>query len=462
MNSHGRLCKLPKTKKEENVKKKFAAAGAVLLATAFVGQAASAKTLEDILKEKGVITEADYKEITKVKPLDYKLGKGFTLTSADEKFQLSIGGQMQIRYTMYDQDRAGNPTSQTGAGDKSQFQLKRIKLNLNGYGFTKDLTYKITYSFHNNSLEETYLNYRLMDEVQFRLGQDKVQYGRQWITPSSQNEFVDTTHVTDAFKAGYDAGIAVLGKVANGLAYYQLGGYNGAGQNTLRNARDNAFCARITVNPLGDMPYGEGDVDNTQKPLASIGSSFYRNTLNSFEIAVPGATPTAQAGLSNLNFNSSTGWFGIRQTSAVNSVASGRQITGESALFNTAEVDAAFKWRGLFAQAEGFWAEAQGESTHKVAVATGYYVQAGYFIIPTHLEVAARYAYLDPDRNVSNDLWIETAGAVSYYFNKHNLKLQADVTSIHKQGRIISIPGAGATARPTDDLQGRVQAQLLF
>jgi len=443
------------------VKKRFVAAGAALLATAFVGQVASAKSLEDVLKEKGVITEADYKEVTKVKPLDYKLGKGFTLTSADEKFQLSIGSQMQIRYTMFDQDRAGNPTSLTGSGDKSQFQLKRIKLNLNGYAFTKDLTYKVTYSFHNNSLEETFLNYRLIDEAQFRLGQDKVQFGRQWITPSSQNEFVETTHVTDAFKAGYDSGISVNGKIAKGLAYYSIGGYNGAGQNTLRNARDNAFAARAVVNPLGDMAYGEADVDNSKKPLVSIGSSFYRNTLNSYEIAVPSASP-AQAGLSNLNFNSSTGWFGIRQTSTVNTVASGRQITGEAVDFNTAEVDAAFKWRGLFAQAEYFWAQADGQSTDKIARAQGYYVQAGYFIIPSKLEVAARYAYLDPDRDVSNDLWVETAGAVSWYFNKHNLKIQADCTSIHKQGRIASTGASATNTRATDDLQARVQAQLLF
>lgn len=35
---------------------------------------AGAKTLEDVLKEKGVITEEDYKEVTRVKPIDYKLG----------------------------------------------------------------------------------------------------------------------------------------------------------------------------------------------------------------------------------------------------------------------------------------------------------------------------------------------------------------------------------------------------
>lgn len=52
-----------------------------------MSQLAEAKTLEDILKEKGVITEEDYKAVTKSRPLDYKLGKGFTFTAPDEKFQ---------------------------------------------------------------------------------------------------------------------------------------------------------------------------------------------------------------------------------------------------------------------------------------------------------------------------------------------------------------------------------------
>ncbi|MBP1753466.1 MAG: porin, partial [Geobacteraceae bacterium] len=121
------------------MKKKVFAAGAVLLATAFIGQTVSAKTLEDVLKEKGVITEADYKEVTKVKPIDYKLGKGFTFTSADEKFQLSLGGRMQFRYTFTDYDSDWSPSK----GDASQWNAQRIRLVLGGYAYTKDLTYKM-------------------------------------------------------------------------------------------------------------------------------------------------------------------------------------------------------------------------------------------------------------------------------------------------------------------------------
>ena len=61
------------------------------------GQNAGAKTLEDVLKGKGVITEEDYKAVTKVKPLDYKLGKGYTLSAPDQKFQLTLGGRLQPR-----------------------------------------------------------------------------------------------------------------------------------------------------------------------------------------------------------------------------------------------------------------------------------------------------------------------------------------------------------------------------
>jgi phosphate-selective porin OprO/OprP len=51
-----------------------------------------------VLKGKGVITEEDYEEVTKVKPFYYKLGKGFTFTTNDEKFQLALGGRLQFRY----------------------------------------------------------------------------------------------------------------------------------------------------------------------------------------------------------------------------------------------------------------------------------------------------------------------------------------------------------------------------
>ena len=114
------------------MKKRIAAIG--FLAIALAGQSASAKSLEDVLKEKGVITEEDYKEVTKVKPFDYKLGSGFTFTSTDEKYQLTLGGRFQFRYTFNDFD---------AKQDVSQWDAKRIRFWLKGYAYTKDLTYQL-------------------------------------------------------------------------------------------------------------------------------------------------------------------------------------------------------------------------------------------------------------------------------------------------------------------------------
>ena len=83
----------------------------------------------------------------------------------------------------------------------------------------------------------------------------------------------------------------------------------------------------------------------------------------------------------------------------------------------------------------------------------GYYGQAGYFLLPKKLEVAARHSSVDPNREKTRDLQVEVTGALSYYFEGHNLKLQGDCTNIHTQ-----LAGKQAT----DDKQVRVQAQLAF
>ena len=83
-----------KTGKGETMKRLVFAVG--VLAFLLMGQAGFAKTLEEILKEKGVITEADLKEVTTGKPVAYQPGKGFTFTSTDARFQLSLGGRGQF------------------------------------------------------------------------------------------------------------------------------------------------------------------------------------------------------------------------------------------------------------------------------------------------------------------------------------------------------------------------------
>src|SRR5512146_3509662 len=92
------------------------------LAVLLMCQAGWSKTLEEVLKEKGVITEADLKEITVTGLSAYQLGKGFTFTSPDRRVQLSLGGRGQFQYQYLDRDDANGP-----AQDTSVWRIRRFK-----------------------------------------------------------------------------------------------------------------------------------------------------------------------------------------------------------------------------------------------------------------------------------------------------------------------------------------------
>lgn len=409
------------------------------MAALAVGQNADAKSLEDILKEKGVITEADYKEVSKSKPINYKLGSGFTFTSPDEKFSLSLGSRLQARYSFFDKDDING-----AAQDVSEWRVRRAKFWLSGHAYTKDLTYKVQVNFvdsgSNKMLEDAFLNYKFVKEAQIRVGQDKVPFARQELTSSGAQQFVDRSSATDAFKPGRDIGALAHGSLFGGILDYNLGWYGGAGQSTVRTTNNNAIAARISVNPLGEMKYSEADLEHSGKPLVSIGANYFGDSL----MATRNGTSTTLE-TNNLGFAGSNGWLG----------KSRNWFTATEKLsINTVGMDAAFKWMGLSAQGEYFIGQAEGDITKKLLRGQGFYAQMGYFIIPKHLEVAARYSYVDPNRDVSDDLNTQVQGAVSYYFNKHNLKLQADVTNIHQQ---VALP-----KKSTDEMQYRLQAQIIF
>jgi len=421
------------------MKRLFLSAG--IIAWSLCSMNAGAKTLEDVLKEKGVITEEDYKEVTKVKPFDYKLGKGFTFTTPEEKFQLTLGGRMQFRYTFNDFD-----TKQ----DTSQWDAKRIRLIAQGYAYTKDLTYTLEFdprayaTAANKGLINAWMNYKLINEAQLMVGQFKSPWSRQELISDGSLQFVDRSIAVDAFKASYEIGAMLNGKIADGLAYYYAGVFNGAGQTSTRSSNDNLFVARAVVNPLGDFPNSEADIEMSPKPLLSIGANYFRNTVN--KTAAATATTTG-LDVPNANYAASGGWLfkGTVNSAAFAAVNDKLDIDSYGA-------DLAFKWMGISLQGEYLLAQAENQRSGGLLRAQGYYAQAGYMVLPKTLEVAFRYSYLDPNRDKVNDILTEQIGAVSYYFNKHNLKLQGDVANIHTQ----------TSTKPTNDMQYRLQAQIIF
>lgn len=412
-----------------------------VLAFLLMGQAGFAKTLEEVLKEKGVITEADFKEVTAAKPVAYQPGKGFTFTSPDARFQLSLGGRGQFQYQYLDKDDVNGPVQET-----SVWRIRRFKVYMGGYAFTKDLTYRVQADLAKSGtaqmLDDAWINYRFTDAVQIQAGQFKIPFSRQELTSDGALQFVDRANAVDAFKPSYDVGTMVQGKVAGGVLAWNAGLFNGTGQSGTRITNSGAWAARVIFNPFGEMRYSEADLENTPSPLLSLGAGYFANTLkrnaNSTFLDTTTSTPP---------YAGTAGWLG--------------KAAANTAIFDNTErvdvgtygFDAAFKWRGFSAQGEYFGGKAEGQNRGRTVHSRGYYGQAGYFLLPKKLEVAARYSSVDPNREKTQDLQVEVTGAVSYYFEGHNLKLQGDYTNIHTQ-----LAGKQAT----DDKQMRVQAQLAF
>ncbi len=430
-----------RNRKRSDRRKFILSASGILVCLLFplFGREGFAKTLEEVLKEKGVITEQDFKEVKAANPVAYQPGKGFTFTSPDGKFRLSLGGRGQFFYMYLDRDDVNGP-----AKEVSRQRVRRFKAYMSGYAYTKNLTYRVQVDLAKSTqiLDAAWIDYRFMNEAQVRAGQYKMPFSRGELTSDGALQFVDRSNAVDAFKPSYDIGVMLHGKTLGGKLVYNAGLFNGTGQGGTRTTNSGAWAARAVFSPFGEMPYNEPDLANTPSPLLSLGANYFANTLKR-----SGNAPFLDTTTSTPPYAGTSGWLG--------------KDAANTAIFDNTErvdvgtygFDAAFKWRGFSAAGEYFGAKAEGQGRGRTAHARGYYGQAGYFLLPKKLEVAARYSSVDPNRDQPQDLQVEVTGAVSYYFQGHNLKIQGDYTNIHTQ-----VAGKQAT----DDKQMRVQAQLAF
>jgi len=417
----------------------------VLLGMVGTFQTALAQSLEEVLKEKGVITEEDYKKIVKSRQVKYKAGKGLTLSAPDGKNSVTFGGQMQPQYDFKDSEKKQ---------DISKFEVKRVKIWFMGHAFSKDLTYKLQLRLSNiqggdikngGLMEEAKINYRYRDGLQILFGQTKTRFGRQAVLSSKKMHLVDKSQVTKAFFPTYDSGLMLHGKIAEGLLHYEGFVSGGAGQNTWRENNRAAWNARLAVNPLGYMKYAEGDLADSEKPLVSIAANYYQNKLDDEEM-VYGDT-------NHLGFlKPKKGWYAIG-----NSLSSDEDAIGdETVKFDMYGFDLAFMWKGLWLQGEYMKGKAAGDFSKNELQADGYYLQGSYFVISKKLALGYRYSQFDPNDNVADDNQIENTPGISWYVKGHALKVQADYTNIQKESVLAK------STDNTSDKRFRVQVQLLY
>lgn len=117
-------------------------------------------------------------------------------------------------------------------------------------------------------------------------------------------------------------------------------------------------------------------------------------------------------------------------------------------------VDGVYKFKGLFLTGEFFWRQRETE-TSTLFHAPGWYLQGGQMLNRARTwEVAGRYG----DRDVNNDIdkndVTEMRLGLSYYYRRHNLKLQMDLGQLET--------GVGPSASITKSREFRLQSQFIF
>ena len=388
-----------------------------------------------ILREKGIITDEEYEQAKKeieakqtfLDKIDvgYAKGKGFYLKTKDDKFSLTLGARLQVRYTFNNVDEGRDEERD----DSQTFTIKRARLFLTGHAYEPWLKYKIQFDAAKDDVEmkDWYIDVAKYKYASLRLGQYKVPFGRQEITSSGEQQFVDRSEVSDEFTPSRDIGLSLFGAIQNDLFEYAIGIFNGQGQNAENKDNEMMYAARITFNPFGAYNQGEWGIgtkeaalDRPASPKLSLGANWY---FTGDDIDINDDDKKEDVDINGLG----------------------------------ADID--FQWRDFSFRSEYFWRNLE-VSRKSLAddKSFGFYTQAGYFIIPQKLEAVARYGYLDPHFNISDqtdikDLKKEHTLGLNYYFEKHNLKVQADYSYLTAQ----DIGG-----NDKQDNRFRVQFQIKF
>ncbi len=415
--------------------KGLALGGLMLAAIGLTAGVAQARSLEEILKDKGVITAEDYAEANKFSLVNYTPGKGLTATSADGNSKMHIGGYAQLLYRFTASDAPGKDNI-------SDFDIRRFKLQLQGTLLSPNVGYKFQGEMASGfKTEDAYLNYKFGSPLTVQVGQFKPPQARQELTSASKQLFPERSLANDTFNLGRDQGIQANGSFASKLVDYRLGLFNGNGPNVSNPDDNHMLAGRIDLNPLGAYAMDEAGW-SSDKPRVNIGSSFAWEKVGANDVGTGFDKDNDVLDLA-LNLDQ----FTAATPATTFATAYGKDLTW---LLWTANLNAS--WMGASFAGEYYSLNADPTAGADWD-ADGYYLQAGYQVIPQKLELAVRYSAIEStDTNASARFdKNEKQVGVNYYFAKHDLKLQSDVTLVSDD-----------LAANKDDTIVRVQAQFYY
>ena len=249
--------------------------------------------------------------------------------------------------------------------------------------------------------------------LKLRLGQWKAEYNRERRDSSGEQQFAERSIVNDAFTIDRQQGLMLTGRVLPGKlvdSTYFAAVYTGMGRGGGEN--DDArpmWMLRYQWNLLGrELGFEQSDTEGREKPAASLAVATVSNRSPFTAFSSAGGAELPGFGLG------APGQYSVRQWLQ----------------------EAALHYRGFSFQQEFHWKTVTDNAGSGVTELRGSYAQAGFFVYrpekgkPRGLELAARWAFVDPDASAASDRQHELSGALNWFFRGHANKLTLDVSRI--------------------------------
>jgi phosphate-selective porin OprO/OprP len=341
------------------------------------------------------------------------------------KAEINLTNRVQVRYTHETFDDIRNPPDPLPSAleDKGSFRIRRMRIKLDGWIYTKDLTYELQWDVADtsgNQLFDANLDYDFTaGKKLFRLkaGQFKAPFNYQQLTSSGNFQLIDRSILDAFFVPGRQIGLQAWGQIGPqavpDFVDWRVGIFNGNGRSSTANENDKyEYVARVMVSPWGSVGFSESNIEAYDFRLSFAGE--YNNN----DTIVQPAT-------------------GARTGADVETFGGSVVLKAVKALF-------------LYGQYH------RGESESPTGVETdreGWLIEAGWLFTPKW-GIAGRWAQIDPNTDTDDNDQTEWRAGVSWYINKHYWKLQADY------GETKNEAAAATTNRKLKEV--RVQAQLIF
>ncbi len=331
------------------------------------------------------------------------------------EIKLVLGGFIQVNFEDSDAFAFNGNFGQSAIKDR--FRLRRARVNLTG-DFAEQFDFKVEGDFGQNdgtnnnrtafSGTDIWLNWHQFPGAQIKVGQYKAPFGLDQLTPDTSLYTIERTLPTGAITPDRQIGAQLWGQPFTNiwprqkdLLTYYAGIFNGNGKNTTVNDNNNfMYVGRLESTLFKDV-FGKGS-------FLKLGA----DVLNSRDDK---GTNISQSG--NL---------------LVNADGSLSPFTLPGADERTAwSVDAWLKLGPFDLIGEYLQEKVNGRTVNGVPpgfsdfTTDGYYVTAGYFLIPKKLQAVVQWQDLNPGQKGDDGLY-SILGGLNYYIHGDDLKLMVN------------------------------------